>query len=226
MKYLLWITWVWLICIREPYSGAVWKKYSKILKLDSCRVFLGMTRVLWRISPAKGRVRRRVHLSLIGVQGYVSLPRMRKQVILASRERLFPCNLEHPFWGVWSLCHIKAIMSTKPPSGWGRSSDNEGKSLEGNGERDKWGRSFFCLMAFIHEFFHWHLTNLLHRQTPITKEDVRSLGIHGRCPLGASGLMRQTDTQGILRISLDFNVIYCFLLSSHNTFIIKNLDTE
>lgn len=29
--------------------------------------------------------------------------------------------------------------------------------------------------------------------------------------LGASGPMRQTLREGILRMSLDFNVIYCFL---------------
>ena len=45
-------------------------------------------------------------------------------------------------------------------------------------------------------------------------------------PLRASGPMRQTLREGILRMSLDFNVIYCFLSSSHNTFINKNLDTE
>ena len=48
-----------------------------------------------RTSPAKGKIRQSVHLSLIGAQGHASLSGIRKQMILVSRE-WFSCYLELP----------------------------------------------------------------------------------------------------------------------------------
>lgn len=187
-----------------------------------------MTRVPWGLSPAKGRARQRVHLSLRGVQGHEPLLGTGEEGMLASRERLFSCYLEHRLWGVWSLSPIEVTMSRKPSSGWSRGSDNVGKSLESNSERGKWRRrrSFFYLMTFTHEFFPWLIQQTSCTGLLLGRRMWRSSERHGPGPPGASGPMSQTLREGILRMRLDFNVIYCFLLSSHNTFTIKNLNMK
>ena len=93
----------------------------------------------------------RRHLSLIVVQGLKSLPRRPDRVIMAFKEKL--SFLEHPRQGVRPLSPVEVIVDAKQPSGWERSPESEGKSLQSSSGSGRQGYTVLSV-TFIPEFFH------------------------------------------------------------------------
>lgn len=72
IKYLLWVTGVWFICVGELYAGVIMKQLPEILKLDPFRVLFTCQGM--RNSPSRGQGRAKGPCQPNGSPGACILP--------------------------------------------------------------------------------------------------------------------------------------------------------